>query len=530
MSSDRTQDIDSTNPSPKPPQLKLSLDVGSQTSPKDDAVPPSQVVNPKRQRLSSVSEERPKKNQMFFFVNSKNSSSKEKRAHVMRRHIQEKRKQQQASKSTTRSQRTQLINKFQLPRQEPDPEVEYEINASEGRESESSTADSSASYGFVDITSQSKTALELRSSANSHLASPITILDASRKDPFHSLPIVQSRNELELADYWTSRLSYWSGQNQHLKNQVFRAAMSHPFAFQAAILAYCARWKIQLYGLNDWREFQHHMSEVRKGLKAIQAGSAQIDTDSLTMALSGLALQEERFGSGETAQEYVDQAVQLVRPRTGDKTSAEAYMHYTRYMVIPPKSGINTEGRQWLTTFLRGAEELMMEHNTDGYQLAVPRRQAAFQMGSALFPLLSSGPHPSQVPQNSRMFVLQNAPTRDVSRTAALIYITIALRDFRYSLDRTRRFLEYLFAIVKEHRLDQYPACETLVWLLLEETCDADLKDSERAWTTGELLKLTKQLPPGLQFHFDEILMSFLQLMPAIPGIDVFEKELQKMR
>lgn len=306
--------------------------------------------------------------------------------------------------------------------------------------------------------------------------------------------------------------------------------MSHPLAFQAAILAYCARWKIQLYGLNDWGKFQHHISEVHRHLKDVQAGSTQIDTDSLTMAFSGLALQEERFGSGETAQEYVDQAVQLVRPRIGNTTSAEIYMHYTRYMVIPPKSGIDSEAKKWLTTFLRGAEELMWEHNSGGYQLAVPRRQSAFQMGSALFPLLSSGPHPSQVPQNSRMFVLQNAPTQDVSRTAALIYITTALWDFRHSPDKTRRFLEHLFGIVKEHRLDLYPACETLVWVLLEETCDADLKDSERAWTTGELLKLTKQLPPGQQFHFDEILMSFLQLMPAIPGIDVFEKELQKMR
>ena len=306
--------------------------------------------------------------------------------------------------------------------------------------------------------------------------------------------------------------------------------MAHPLAFQAAILAYCARWKIQLYGLDDWREHRHHMSQVRKGIKDIQAGLAEIDPDSLTMAFSGLALQEERFGSRETAQEYVDQAVQVVRPQTGSKSKAEAYMHYTRYMVIPSSvTGIDRKGRQWLTTFLRGAEELMLEHNTESYQLTVPQRQAAFQMGSPLFPLLSSGPHPSQVPQSSRMFVLQNAPTQDVSRTAALIYITAALWYFRHSPDKTGRFLDYLFKVVKEHRLDQYPACETLVWLFLEETCDADLKDPQRAWSTGELLNMTKQLPPGLQFQFNEILMSYLQLMAPIPGIDVFEKELQKM-
>lgn len=304
--------------------------------------------------------------------------------------------------------------------------------------------------------------------------------------------------------------------------------MKHPLAFQAAILAYCARWKTQLYDLGDCIELHHHMGQVRRGVDEIRAGSVQIDGDSLAMAYSGLALQEERFGSREIAQDYVDQAVQVIRPGAGSRTSAEVYMHYVRYMVIPANPASDNGVRTWLSIFLRGAEELMAEHSTDTYRSAVPQRQAAFQMGSPLFPLLSSGPHPSQVPPNSRKYVLQNAPTQDVSRRAALIYITAVLWDFRHSPDKTSRFLSHLFELVQEHRLDRQPACETLVWLLLEETCDVDLRDPERAWSTGELLKMTKQLRSGLQFHFNEILMSCLQMMPPIPGPDVFERELHK--
>lgn len=355
------------------------------------------------------------------------------------------------------------------------------------------------------------------------------MLDASRKDPFYSLPRVYNRDDLELADYWTNRLSYWSGPNPHLKNQVFRTAMNHPLVFQAAILAYCARWKTQIYSVSDRRELNRHMGQVRSGIEEIRAGSVQIDPDSLAMAFSGLALQEERFGDRAIAEDYVDQAVQVIRPRARSRTAAEVYMHYVRYMVIPAKPSIDGGDRKWLSLFLRGAEELMSEHNTDSYRTTVPQRQAAFQMGSPLFPLLSSGPHPSQVPQNSRKYVLQNAPTQDVSRGAALIYITTVLWQFRDSPSKTNRFLSHIFKLVQEHRLDRYPACETLVWLLLEETCDVDLRDPERAWSTGELLKVTKQLRPGLQFLYNEILMSFLQMMAPIPGIDVFERELQKM-
>lgn len=337
------------------------------------------------------------------------------------------------------------------------------------------------------------------------------------------------REDLDLADYWTSKLCYWSGQNPYLKNQIFRTAMGHPLSFQAVILAYCARWKAQLYGLSDSKEIQRHVGQAKKLIEdAAATGSTQVKEDDLVMAMAGMALQEERFGSKEDAQKYADWAVQIMRPRTGTNMPVEAFLQYVRYIMTPSQSTtIVPASWRWLVTFLRGAEELMRKHSAAEYLTRVPPRREAFQMESPLFPLLSSGPRPSQVPHASRMYVVRDDRTQEVSRTAALIYITAALWDLQESPENTGRFLRYLCTLVREHHLDQYPACETLVWLLLEEGCDSDLRDPERGWSTGELLKAHKQLRPDLQFQFNEILMSFLALRSPIRGIDVFVEGLE---
>lgn len=337
-----------------------------------------------------------------------------------------------------------------------------------------------------------------------------------------------SREDLELADYWTNRLTYWSGQNKYLKDRIFRTAIRHPLTFQAVILAYCARWKAQLYNLPDSVEVQRHLGQASRGVEEALKGTVPIYEDQLAMALAGMALHEERFGQKPIAHRYVDQAVRILRSRAGSNNAVEVFLHYVRYIMSPSNStlDVDLDGKQWLLTFLRGAEELMREHNTPTYLSVVPQRRAAFQMDSPLFPLLSSGPRPTQVPLEARMYVVKNASTQEISRTASLIYITAALWDFQDSPSKTSRFLGYLSGMVREHSLDRSPACETLIWLLLEEGWDTDLRDAERGWSTGELLKTHKQLRPDLQFHFNEILMSFLMMTPPIRGIDAFAEEL----
>ena len=361
------------------------------------------------------------------------------------------------------------------------------------------------------------------------LSSPITtMLDESRTYPFSSLPIVHDPEDMELVDYWNNKLTYWSGQNPYVKNQIFRTAMQHPLSFQSFILVYCARWKAQLQETPDTLEVQKHVGQARKRIEEAFTGSMQVPPDYLALALAGMALSEWRFGSQPDAQAYLEQAVRIMRPRTGSNMSVEVPFHYVRYIMAPNSLVVEPADRRWLVTFLRGAHDLMQVHRASEYLAHTPQRRDAFQMESPLFPLLSSGPRPSQVPHESRMYVVRDHQTQEVSRTAALIFITAALWDFKDSVSKTRRFLDYLQTMVEHHQLGRHPACETLLWLLLEQGCDPDLQNPERSWSTGELLKTHRQLRPDLQFHFNEILMSFLSLRPPIRGIDVFEEELEE--
>jgi hypothetical protein len=339
--------------------------------------------------------------------------------------------------------------------------------------------------------------------------------------------MVDDPEDMELVDYWNTKLTYWSGQNPHVKNQILRMAMQHPLSFQSVILLYCTRWKAQLLGNPDAIEVQRRVGQARKHIADALSGSTQVPPAYLALALAGMALSEWRFGCQPEAQAYLEQAVQIVRPHTGSNLPLEVLVHYVRY-ILPPKTLVaEPADRQWLVSFLRGADDLMEMHSAPEYLAQAPQRRDAFQMESPLFPLLSSGPRPSQVPHESRMYVVRDSQTQEISRTGALIFITVALWDFKDSVSKTRRFLDYLHAMVEHHQLGRHPACETLLWLLLEQGCDSDLQNPERSWSTGELLKTHRQLGPDLQFHFNEILMSFLCLRPPIRGVDVFEEELE---
>ncbi|KKK22175.1 hypothetical protein AOCH_005299 [Aspergillus ochraceoroseus] len=489
---------------------------------------PENPLKIKRRKRLPIFDNEGSGKQMFYFVDS-NSSSREKRAHVMRHHVQEKRKlrkhpqvRNESEKRINRSLRYLPWQQKTLDFQEmEDPEsTEVLLPALQVGDTPSSPSTPSQTGNELAIL-----APEPHSQEPAYTPSPVTILDASRKDPFNSLPLC-APVDMELADYWANKLSYWSGQNKWMKDVVFKGSMDHPLSFQAVVLSYCARWKAQLYNQSNISEVKYYLGCARKSIDDAIKGHVQIDSDGLAMALAGMALQEDRFGSKDEARKYEDRAVEILRTRTRSSSVAEVFFHYSRCVMMPPPSPVVEDRQEYLVTFLRMAEELMLAHSTDTFLTSVPQRCEAFQMDGPLFPLLSSGPRPSQVPHDSRIFVVRNVPTQEVTRTAALIYITTTLWDLQNSPSKTARFLTHLHNIVKEHNLDRYPACETFIWLLLEESCDSDLKDPERGWSTGELLKMHKQLRPDLQFQYNETLLSLLMLTPPIRGVDTFEKEL----
>lgn len=353
------------------------------------------------------------------------------------------------------------------------------------------------------------------------------MLSASRKDPFETLPVQLAPHEYELADYWTSRLTYWSGPNTYMKTRAFQAAMRNVATFQAVILGYCARWRAQLYDIRDDPWVSFYSAQAERAVIHPKQDSTRLDEDSLALALTGLTLQEERFGSKQKADEYSQRAVQLVRPRTGSNRSIETILLYILYNMIPRPAKVTEDAARWLVTFLRSAERLMTEHNSTHFLSLVPQRSTVFQFGSPLHTLLSSGPHPTQVPSDKHRFVInKSTPTMEWSRTAALIYITKALWDYEETPSKTARFLDHLVRMVEQHDLHRHPACESFVWMLLEESYEADMREPERAWSTRELLAIHKVLPRDLQFRFSEILLAYLMLTPPISGVASFERDL----
>lgn len=364
------------------------------------------------------------------------------------------------------------------------------------------------------------------------LPSPRTLLDGLRDDPFSSLPMdfKVTWDENQLYDLWTTRLSYWSGQNIRMKEKAFRAAMRHRASFEALILGYCARWKPTLDGQSNDAMIQYYDSRVQFTLSnGGRGGVNDLDDDSLSLTFTGLMLQEERFGDKHKAQQYAQKAknVQLYRKSQPMDTACRSLLFFILCIMKPPSQSISMDEKLQLVDFLRTGDRFMTEHATKEYLRDVPRREDTFHFNGSINQLLSSGPRPSQVPYEIRSYVVnKNTPTMEWSRTAALIYIVLALYNYRGSKDKTARFLDHLHFLISEHDLDRNPACESFIFFLVEESCDADLRQPNRAWQTNELLNIHKKLPPDMQFRFNDTLLNFLMLVPPVNPVDDFEDKL----
>ncbi|KAJ5893661.1 hypothetical protein N7495_005352 [Penicillium taxi] len=491
--------------------------------PSNDSVQP---ISRSRRRRRPANSDKEARKQSFYFVDS-NSSSKEKRAHVMRHHVQEKKKQQKTShKSIPADQIPESVSHLGRDGYDEDDRKEAVLlltSAPEPVPGASAGQDSLSSQPirFAMIKPYSQQNMKLP------LDSPMTVLDQSRNDPFSSLPMAQDPENLELMSCWNN-LTYWSGENTYVKDALFKTAMAHPISFQATILTYCARWKARHDGLSDSKQVRRHVHQAQRNIQDAIAGSLHVPEDALAMAMTGMALQEERFGSVDISQSYLSQAMQIMRPRPGSNPPVESFVQYVGYMLPSQPMVAKVSDQKRLVTFLRRAEDLTQEHSSPAYLLKSPQRTQIFQLGSPLFPLLSSGPRPSQIPQESRVYVVRGSQDQEVIRTASLILVTLGLLDLQDSIEKTNRFLGYLNGIVAQQQLDRYPACETLMWLLLEQRCDSDLRNPERPWIAGEFLQTLKQLQSDLLFQFNEILMDFLTLRPRIRGLGTFEEKLEQ--
>ena len=353
-------------------------------------------------------------------------------------------------------------------------------------------------------------------------------MSASRSDPFETLPINISDETQQLMDLWTTKLAYWSGQNSYMKTIVFKEAMMHPMTFHVTILSYSARYQSHVAGYTETSVSIVYATTAEQKLKQYMDAAPDPYDNRTVMALTALALQEDRYGSKYKATTHLEDAKQRAVRYPGRSPLHETFFHYVNYTMTPQGPLQDHNDVLQLMDFIRSAESLAA-HGSLASQ--VPMRASVFQFGTPLHLLLSSGPHPTSVPSNDRKWVIKTASLHDTCRTASLVYITLSMLDYSNQPDKCTRFLDALTSKIYERELDRATSSESLLWLLLEEPyADEELKNPSRAWHVGDVMKIVSRLPPELHFQFGELLLRPLMLRGADLEISTerFEAEVMK--
>jgi hypothetical protein len=94
-------------------------------------------------------------------------------------------------------------------------------------------------------------------------------------------------------------------------------------------------------------------------------------------------------------------------------------------------------------------------------------------------------PFPPISPLNSILSPKPKNRIEKVSRFAALLHLNAALWDYRTSATLSERYLVRLDKRVREMELREGGGAPTLVWLMLQNETDVELRRPERTWFVG---------------------------------------------
>ncbi|WEW57728.1 hypothetical protein PRK78_003195 [Emydomyces testavorans] len=456
----------------------------------------------------------------FFFVDEK-SSSKGKRAHVMKHHIQEKKREQKRLLSQAAGGQGRRGARG-LPCGKKNELLQRDPASNITGLSRVVSVVWNKDRNETDDTPPPLDASPISQDIPCSLCRQIT-LRASRSDPFDTLPMELTDESQQLVDCWTTKLAYWSGQNTHMKIAAFKQAMLHPMTFHVMILTYCSRYRAHVLGVKETPQSVQYVSTAERSLSRYIENTGDPYDENIIMAFAALSLQEERYGNKDKATKHINHAMVRLKPRAGVYPFQDTFIHYVRYTMSPREAIQNSGDVYQLLSFLRNAELAAQD-----YRLIcqTPVRMTAFQFSTPLHLLLSSGPHPSHVPNEERRWVVKYGSLHDLCRIASLIYITSSILDYATSPDKCSRFLDGLIQKVDMHHLGRWPSTETLVWMLLEEPNHTDLKDPERAWFVGDIMEIVQKLPQQLNYQFSELLLRFLMLRP--PDLEISREKFER--
>ncbi|KAK2736372.1 hypothetical protein FQN55_001667 [Onygenales sp. PD_40] len=182
---------------------------------------------------------------------------------------------------------------------------------------------------------------------------------------------------------------------------------------------------------------------------------------------------------------------------------------------------------------------------------AILHRAATFKIGSPLHSLLSSPGSTTTTPtstniSNSAITESQNITT-DYARMSSLLYLNLALWDFRNDPTGLSRFLTYLSSQLQTPEQQQQPldpsqiqhhgtilAPESLLWIcLLADNLQFgtnEVQCSQRLWFTGRLLRTVKRVDKVVFRHIQELLVGFLALDVPVDGNRMLVWEVEKVR
>ncbi|ODH49810.1 hypothetical protein GX48_04038 [Paracoccidioides brasiliensis] len=145
-----------------------------------------------------------------------------------------------------------------------------------------------------------------------------------------------------------------------------------------------------------------------------------------------------------------------------------------------------------------------------------PQRTSASEYMTSLhlILILSPVPHPIQVPENKRVGVLKYELST-LCRASSLVYPSKALWDQRESADKCIRYLDHMVTNVLEYDIERDFPIESFSWLLLEDRCDFDLRNPDRACSDSlELLFSFLMLrPPDFNITVEKFKTHVLQLV-----------------
>ncbi|QSS53677.1 hypothetical protein I7I53_01004 [Histoplasma capsulatum var. duboisii H88] len=461
----------------------------------------------------------------FFFVNE-SSSSKGKRSHVMKQYIQSRRKEKNAALFDSTSLQLPRQQRYLAWRKKLDEEASGErLNGGDYAKPQTTSLSKKTEAGPIHAGGFTSGEYPRLENAARSLSSQRTI-SSSRVDPFDALPWSFNDEDRHLMDCWMSKLTSWSGQNHFMKKSLFREAMQHPMTFHACILTYSARYLATVRRIKNNTQCSSYISTTENLLTTyLRKGQCLGDSVS-TMVFTALSIQEARYGSRQKSSHYLDQAVQNLRSLEGKRLAGDTYTHYARLTMFKRDLPFDIKHASHLLSFLRNAETLAFSHSTPPFTSTAPQRKAAFEYMTPLHSILSGGPHPSQVPEIERVWVLRYELS-DLCRVSSLVYLNKALWDQRNSPEGCIRYLDNLTANIYEHLEPNFPV-ESFSWLLLQDVCDLDLRNPDRAWFVGDIMEGFKQIPQPLQFQFTELLLSFLMLKSADFNITLegFERQI----